>query len=154
MKEEKQGKIVSIKVKLLGIILPVVIVIMILLVGILYFISKNIIKEYSENLLRSSIDNQTNQIEAWLNENLSAFGAVKQAIEQTNPGQQELQAILDSYYGYHDNYPDGLYIADADGKLMTASASGKQEVNPTESVWYREGLTPVSYTHLTLPTTP
>lgn len=118
-----------------------VIVIMILLVGILYFISKNIIKEYSENLLRSSIDNQTNQIEAWLNENLSAFGAVKQAIEQTNPGQQELQAILDSYYGYHDNYPDGLYIADADGKLMTASASGKQEVNPTESVWYREGLT-------------
>ncbi len=141
MKEEKQGKIVSIKVKLLGIILPVVIVIMILLVGILYFISKNIIKEYSENLLRSSIDNQTNQIEAWLNENLSAFGAVKQAIEQTNPGQQELQAILDSYYGYHDNYPDGLYIADADGKLMTASASGKQEVNPTESVWYREGLT-------------
>lgn len=127
MKEEKQGKIVSIKVKLLGIILPVVIVIMILLVGILYFISKNIIKEYSENLLRSSIDNQTNQIEAWLNENLSAFGAVKQAIEQTNPGQQELQAILDSYYGYHDNYPDGLYIADADGKLMTASASGKQE---------------------------
>lgn len=141
MKEEKQGKIVSIKVKLLGIILPVVIVIMILLVGILYFISKNIIKEYSENLLRSSIDNQTNQIEAWLNENLSAFGAVKQAIEQTNPGQQELQAILDSYYGYHDNYPDGLYIAGADGKLMTASASGKQEANPTESVWYREGLT-------------
>lgn len=141
MKEERQGKIVSIKVKLLGIILPVVIVIMILLVGILYFISKNIIKEYSENLLRSSIDNQTNQIEAWLNENLSAFGAVKQAIEQTNPGQQELQAILDSYYGFHDNYPDGLYIADADGKLMTASASEKQETDPTQSVWYREGLT-------------
>lgn len=141
MKEERQGKIVSIKVKLLGIILPVVIVIMILLVGILYFISKGIIKEYSENLLRSSIDNQTNQIEAWLNENLSAFSAVKQAIEQTNPGQQELQAILDSYYGFHDNYPDGLYIADADGKLMTASASEKQETDPTQSVWYREGLT-------------
>ena len=46
MKEERQKKIVSIKVKLLGIILPVVIVIMILLVGILYFISKGIIKEY------------------------------------------------------------------------------------------------------------
>ncbi|MDE7182929.1 MAG: methyl-accepting chemotaxis protein, partial [Lachnospiraceae bacterium] len=74
MREERNTKIVSIKVKLLGIILPVVIVIMILLVGILYFISKDIIKEYSENLLTSSIDNQTNQIEAWLNENLSAFG--------------------------------------------------------------------------------
>ncbi len=39
-KSENQKKIVSIKVKLLGIILPVVIVIMILLVGILYYISK------------------------------------------------------------------------------------------------------------------
>lgn len=65
-KSENQKKIVSIKVKLLGIILPVVIVIMILLVGILYYISKNIIKEYSENLLGSSIENQANQIEAWL----------------------------------------------------------------------------------------
>ena len=117
------------------------IVIMILLVGILYFISKGIIKEYSENLLTSSIDNQTNQIEAWLNENLSAFGAVKQAIEQTKPDERQLQAILDSYYGFHDNYPEGLYIADANGKLMTASASEKKETDPTQSVWYKEGLT-------------
>lgn len=141
MKEEKTNKIVSIKIKLLGIILPVVIVIMVLLVGFLYFISKNIIKGYSENLLRSSIDNQTNQIEAWLDGNLSAFRAVKQSIEQTSPGQQQLQAILDSYYGFDDNYPEGLYIADENGSLMTASASGKTEADPTQSVWYRDGLT-------------
>ncbi len=126
MKEKRQKKMVSIKVKLLGIILPVVIVIMVLLVGLLYFISKNIIKEYSENLLGSSIDNQTNQIEAWLNENLSAFSAIKQAIEQTKPSTSNLQAILDSYYGFRDNYPEGFYIADANGKLMTASASEKK----------------------------
>ena len=141
MREENKKKIVSIKVKLLGIILPVVIVIMILLVGILYFISKNIIKEYSEDLLSSSIKNQTNQIEAWLDENLAAFRVVKQSIEQTSPGQQQLQAILDSYYGFDDNYPDGLYIADENGSLMKASASGKAEADPTQSVWYKEGLT-------------
>lgn len=140
-KKENQKRIISIKVKLLGIILPVVIVIMMLLVGILYFISKSIIKEHSEDLLSSSIENQTNQIEAWLNENLSAFRAVKQSIEQTNPDQQQLQAILDSYYGYNDNYPDGLYIADENGRLLTASDSEKAETDPTQSVWYREGLT-------------
>ena len=118
MKEKRQKKIVSIKVKLLGIILPVVIVIMVLLVGFLYYISKNIIKDYSENLLGSSIDNQTNQIEAWLDENLSAFNAVKHAIEQTGFDKSQLQAILDCYYGFHDNHPEGLYIASADGKLM------------------------------------
>ena len=141
MAGENQKKIVSIKVKLLGIILPVVIVIMILLVGILYYISKNIIKEYSENLLSSSIENQTNQIEAWLDENLSAFRAVKQAIEQTGSSGQQLQAILDSYYGFDDNYPDGIYIADENGTLMKASASERTEASPTQSVWYKEGLT-------------
>ncbi len=40
MRERKKKKIVSIKVKLLGIILPVVIAIMILLAGILYFYFK------------------------------------------------------------------------------------------------------------------
>lgn len=134
-------KIVSIKVKLLSIILPVVIAIMVLLVGILYYISKNIIKEYSENLLSSSIENQTNQIEAWLDRNLAAFRSVKQAIEQTGPDGQQLQAILDSYYGFDDNFPEGLYIADENGSLIKASASEKAEADPTRSVWYQDGLT-------------
>jgi len=139
--KENQKKIISIKVKLLAIILPVVIVIMSLLVGVLYYISKDIIKEYSENLLDSSIENQTNQIEAWLDENLSAFRAVKQSIDQTGASGQQLQAILDSYYGFDDDYPNGLYIADENGGLIKASASEKTEADPTQSVWYREGLT-------------
>lgn len=139
MKKEKG--MVSIKIKLLGIILPVVIIIMVLLVGVSYFISRNIIKDYSEDLLGSSIENQANEIEAWLNENLSAFQIAKQTIEQTEPGSEQLQKILDGYYGFNDNYPDGLYIASADGKLLTATGSEKSEADPTRSVWYQEGLT-------------
>lgn len=141
MKEEKQKKMISIKVKLLGIILPVVIVIMVLLVGISFMISRNIIRGYSENLLSSSIENQAGQIEAWLNENLSAFQMAKQTIEQTGPDQQMLQQMLDGYQGFNDNYPDGLYIADEKGNLTTATGVERAETNPTESVWYREGLT-------------
>lgn len=141
MKEKKQKGTISIKVKLLGIILPVVIIIMVSLVGVLYFISKNIIKEYSESLLRSSIENQVNQIEAWLNENLSAFGIAKQTIEQTNFSNEQLQNILNNYYGYNDNYPNGLYIADENGNFITASKTEKNETDPRESVWYTEGLT-------------
>lgn len=141
MNDKTQKGKVSIKVKLLGIILPVVTIIMILLVGILYFIAKDIIKGYSQNLLRSSIENQTNQIESWLGENLSAFRAVKQSIEQTKPKQEQLQQILDGYYGFDANYPNGLYIADANGNLMKASESEKTEADPQQSVWYKEGLT-------------
>ncbi|MGN0352804.1 MAG: methyl-accepting chemotaxis protein [Roseburia sp.] len=141
MKQEKQKKIVSIRTKLLGTILPVVIIIVLLLVGVAYYISKNIITQYSKNLLNSSIDNQVNEIEAWLNENLASFQSVKQVIEGTNPSEEELQVILNQYYGYSDNYPEGLYIADENGRLMKAEGSEKIESNPTESVWYQAGLT-------------
>lgn len=141
MKSEKNKQIVSIKVKLLGIILPVVLIIVILLVGISYLITKNIITEYSQDLLGSSIENQANEIEAWLNENLSAFQMAKRTIENTNPNREQLQKMLDSYYGFNDNYPDGLYIADENGNLTVAEGSEKTETDPTQSVWYREGLT-------------
>lgn len=144
MKQKKQKKMVSIKTKLLGTILPVVIIIVLLLVGVSYYISKNIITGYSESLLNSSIENQANQIEAWLNENLAAFQSVKQTIEGTEPDEKGLQLILDQYYGYSDNYPEGLYIADEKGKLITATGSGKTESDPTEAVWYKDGLTRVN----------
>lgn len=144
MKQEKQRKMFSIKMKLLGIILPVVIVTVVLLVGISYRISKGTITEYSQNLLNTSVENQVNEIESWLNENLSAFQAIKQTIETTNPADDKLQQILNGYYGYNDNYPEGIYIADANGKLLTAEGSQKAEGDPTQSVWYREGMTRVN----------
>lgn len=140
-RETQKIKGTSIKVKLLGIILPVVILIMAFLVGFSYYISRSIIRNYSRNLLDSSIRSQANQITAWMNENLSAFQMVKQAIEKTSPDQEQLQGILDAYCGYHDNYPQGLYIADEDGNLMTAAGTGKTEADPVQSVWYKEGLT-------------
>ena len=69
-------KFVSIKAKLLAIILPIVIVIVALLTFISYLVSKSVIASYSEELLNSSIENQGNEIEAWLNENLSAFQSI------------------------------------------------------------------------------
>lgn len=144
MENEVQKKGLSIKTKLLGIILPVVIVIVALLTMVSYMISKNIITDNSEDLLSSSIENQANEIEAWLNENLAAFQAVKQNIEGTKPSDAQLQNILNQYFGYNANYPDGIYVADAQGNLITAEGSSKTDANPAESVWYREGLTRIN----------
>lgn len=141
MNQKKQKKMVPIMTKLLGTILPVVIVIVLLLVGVSYFISKSIITGYSKSLLNSSIENQSNEIESWLNENLAAFQSVKQTIEGTVSDEESLQAVLDQYYGYNDNYPEGLYVAEENGKLLVADGSEKKESNPTESVWYQDGLT-------------
>lgn len=149
MKQQKQSenhsqKMLSIKAKLLGTIIPLVTIIVLLLTGISYYISKAIITKYSMNLLSSSIENQSNEIESWLNEKLAAFQIVKQTIEQTKPDDSELQLMLNAYCGFNDNYPDGLYIATEKGQLITADGSGKTESSPTESVWYQDGLTRVN----------
>ena len=134
----------SIKTKLLGTILPLTIIIVLVLTGISYFISKSIISSYSENLLSSSIENQSNEIEAWLNENLSSFQVAKKTIEQTKPDDAALKQILNGYCSFNDNYPDGLYIADENGTLITADDSSKKDSDPASSEWYKDGLTRVN----------
>jgi len=135
---------VSIKAKLLGVIIPVVIAIVVVLVVAAYQISAGTIKKYSQNLLQSSVENQASQIEAWLNENLASFQMAKTIIEDLKPSDEELKTILDGYYGYNSNYPEGLYVADSTGQLITASESTKKESDVTNSTWYKEGLTRVN----------
>ena len=140
----KKQKTVSIKAKLLGVIIPVVIAIVVVLVVAAYQISAGTIKKYSQNLLQSSVENQASQIEAWLNENLASFQMAKTTIEDLKPSDEELKTILDGYYGYNSNYPEGLYVADSTGQLITASESTKKESDVTNSIWYKEGLTRVN----------
>ena len=140
---KKQRKI-SIKARLLGSIMPVVIAIVAVLVLIAYQASAGIIEDYSQNLLESSVSNQSSKIEAWLSENLASFQMAKTTIENLHPDDTQLKAILDGYYNYNDNYPDGLYVSDSKGNLIKADKSTKKESNPVQSIWYKEGLTRVN----------
>lgn len=140
---KKQRKI-SIKARLLGSIMPVVIAIVAILVLIAYKASAGIIEDYSQNLLKSSVSNQSSKIESWLSENLASFQMAKTTIENLHPDDTQLKAILDGYYNYNDNYPDGLYVSDSNGNLIKADKSTKKESNPVQSTWYKEGLTRVN----------
>lgn len=139
-KKENQRKIFSIRFKLIATILPVVVIIIVVLAGLSYNISKNLIKQYSQNLLTTSIVHQTGQIESWLDTNLAAFNIVKQTIEEVNPDDEYIQKMLDGYYQYDQNYPNGLYIAKADGTLLKASESEKSDKDVVQSEWYQDGL--------------
>ena len=140
----KKQRRLSIKARLLGSIMPVVIAIVAVLVLIAYQASAGIIEDYSQNLLESSVSNQSSKIEAWLSENLASFQMAKTTIENLHPDDTQLKAILDGYYNYNDNYPDGLYVSDSNGNLIKADKSTKKESNPIHSTWYKEGLTRVN----------
>ena len=140
---KKKGNI-SIKAKLLGIIIPVVIAIILILVFTAYHVSSGIIESYSKNLLESSVNSQASKIEAWLEENLASMQMAKNMIEKLHPHEAQLQTILDASCGYSENYPDGLFLADANGSFLKGTDSKKQEPNPKESMWYQEGMTRVN----------
>lgn len=140
----KKDKTISIKAKLLGTIIPVVIVIVVVLVVVAYQISAGIIEDNAANLLKTSVGSQESKIEAWINENLASFQMAKKTIEDMHADDDQIQKILDGYYNYSENYPDGLYLADSDGKILKASKSTKEENNATDSTWYKEGLTRVN----------
>lgn len=140
----KKKSNISIKAKLLGIIIPVVIAIILILVFTAYHVSSGIIESYSQNLLESSVNSQASKIEAWLEENLASMQMAKNMIEKLHPDETQLQTILDASCGYSENYPDGLFLADANGSFLKGTDSKKQEPNPKESMWYQEGMTRVN----------
>ena len=129
----KKKSNISIKAKLLGIIIPVVIAIILILVFTAYHVSSGIIESYSQNLLESSVNSQASKIEAWLEENLASMQMAKTMIEKLHPDETQLQTILDASCGYSENYPDGLFLADANGSFLKGTDSKKQEPNPKES---------------------
>ena len=140
----KKKSNISIKAKLLGIIIPVVIAIILILVFTAYHVSSGIIESYSQNLLESSVNSQASKIEAWLEENLASMQMAKTMIEKLHPDETQLQTILDASCGYSENYPDGLFLADANGSFLKGTDSKMQEPNPKESMWYQEGMTRVN----------
>lgn len=131
MKKEnqEQGKFISIKTKLLGIILPVVLVIVLVLVGLSYYVSRRVIQTNAEELLKTSVESQTSEIEAWLEQNLKSFNVQKQALEWMGFDEGQMQNFLDAYRGFDGNYPGGVYVADMDGTLYVGQEVGRPEGN-------------------------
>ncbi len=141
---EKYKKKVSIKAKLLGTIIPVAAVVVFVLILVSYLVSKDMMKESAMNLLDASIGNQVAEMEGWLQEALKSFEMVKKNIEATKPNDKKLKELLNPYFGYNMDYPEGIYVASEDGTLVAPKGSKKSEKGMLESVWYTQGLSRVN----------
>ncbi len=126
--------------KLLTFIIPVVVLTVLALVTIAASISKKRMTEMATETLESSISNQADNIEAWLEKNLEYFNTVKHIMEAQNPDEDEIVAFLDTFYGFDSNAPEGFYLGTSDGKFYKASESGMSAGNVTDSIWFKQGL--------------
>ncbi len=148
-KREKKAaarhKVISVRTKLILLIVPVTIGIVAVLVIVSSYMSKNRMQAMSEAQLDSSIQNQSDSITAWLEQNLEFFSTAKTTIESIQPKTaDDLKAALNIYYGQNENCPNGLYVAGSDGKYFKAVKSGLAFRDITNTMWYRQGLTRVN----------
>ena len=90
----------SIKAKLLSAIIPITSAMIIVLVVIAYNVSASMIKRNAEELLETSVDKQSSNIESWMTENLNSFNSAKKAIEADRQNEKSLQKTVDSYYDF------------------------------------------------------
>ncbi len=147
--KRKQKKFISVKTKLLALILPVVIVMVTVLVGLSYFVSRNVIWSDAQALLEMSAESQALEIKSWLDQNLTSFQVVKHVLEQMDFDGKQFQDCLNAFYGYNSNYPDGIYAADLDGtfyQAQQADIAGNTRVSLDEvrPEWFQSGLTRVN----------
>ncbi|WP_027431517.1 methyl-accepting chemotaxis protein [Lachnospira multipara] len=143
-KATKTKRVIKVRDKFLVFIMPAIIIFIILIIVMAGILSEKMIQNLSEDALESSLNNQADNITSWLEKNLENFSSVKQTIEATNPDDEELQEILDSFYGYNSYAKDGIYIGTSTGKLYKASESTKISENVTSEKWYKDGLTRVN----------
>jgi len=139
-----KNKNFSIKAKLLLAIIPITCAMIVALVIIAYNVSAMMIKQNATQLLETSVAKQGTSIEDWMNDNLSSFNSAKRAIEKARPSDEELQKIVNGYYNFNSNSPDGIYIVNQNGAVIKATKSKKNIDNATTKPWYKEGLTHVN----------
>ncbi|MBQ7149203.1 MAG: methyl-accepting chemotaxis protein [Pseudobutyrivibrio sp.] len=144
MAKNKAKKTAKIKNKLILLISPVVVVAMVVLVFISGWVSRNSMKKMATAQLDSSISNQGDNIEAWLQKNLENFSSLKKVIENGHYDDESIQNMLDTFYGYNSNCPNGLYIAYDNGKYFKAHDNEKSFANFKDEPWYQQGLTRIN----------
>ena len=141
VKEKRRAKI---KNKLLLFLLPAVVVTILILVLISGYLSSRSLSTMATSQLNSSISNQADNIEAWLDDNLQTFATIKYMVEQAHLPDEELNSMMDSLYGFNSYCKNGPYIATQSGRVYKASESSKDTSNPTDKVWFKQGLSHVN----------
>lgn len=129
--------------KLLSSIVPAVIVTIIILVAISSVLTRSRMQAMAESTLEASISNQSDNIEAWLEENLENFITEKAAIEAVKPKDDELVKLLTGFVGINKNSPNGMYVATQSGKFYAGEGADISVADPTSTEWFKQGLTRV-----------
>lgn len=130
----------SIKKKLLGTILPVVVLVITALIIITYFVTKSIIIDSAHDTLNAESISYSNELSGWSNNILSELNTVKYTLEDTSLTNDQITELITGSVKYNSDYPEGIKIGFADNQYFDSTGyylNANFTVASTE--WYKDG---------------
>lgn len=138
-KQTQKAKI-SIKIKLLGVLLPTVAIVIAAIVLLVYSNTQKIILEKSEAVLKTSAESVQQQVTGWMNETITALNEERDTLEYFELNEEKRLDYVKHTAERYASFPAGIYIASMDGKLTHAAFEPGPDYNVFEKSWYKEGL--------------
>lgn len=130
----------SMKVKIIGIMLPVVAAMMLLLVGVNYIVARNIVISNAQENLKAESAKITSDAEGWVKENIGKLKAVHNTLESVTMDKEQLLRFLGTTAELSDSIPMGVYMANGKGEYFDALWTPEEGYDPKEQSWYQEAL--------------
>lgn len=137
---KKKPRKIGIKLKLLGVLLPVVICIIGIAIFFIYKNTSDILLRKSETLLRTSTESVVNQVTTWMSETITALDVERDTIEYFSMNETDELNYIKHTADTYESFPAGIYLATTDGSLIHASFVPGPEYNIFEKPWYQDGI--------------
>lgn len=129
----------GIKVKLIGTIVPVVILSILVIILISFENSKGSILTKTESLVQAEAQAGVNKIVSWENANLAIMETMTKTMGDLKMSEEEMLTYLGGFLEVYDDFPNGMYLTYENDHVVDG-AGWEPEEKATEGTWYLEGV--------------
>lgn len=137
----KKESYLSIKFKLLFIVIPTMIAAIIAMIVSSYFFTKEIIIEHGVSEIETVSYANASKIESYAKDTLNTFNTIKNTLELIDLSEEERLTYLKSTMTLDESFPNGIYIGDSQGNFLDPSGwIPPSDYVITERDWYKEGI--------------
>lgn len=135
--EQKKKRAISIRTKLIAVIIPIVLV----MIAAFFGLSRNVILKLSEERLIADAEVHANEINVWTERIFSELQIYQNTIEKAGfENDDEILEYMKTSLNKNESYPVGLYMGDDSGVYLDASGwVPEDDWILTERDWYIDG---------------
>ncbi|BCJ93327.1 methyl-accepting chemotaxis protein [Anaerocolumna cellulosilytica] len=140
-KKAEKSRIIGTKTKLISIVIPISVVLIIALLAVTFQVSKGIILNYGNRVVKSISAANANEIKTWSQDIISTLNQVKNTVEQVELDDTQTINYLASTMNKNNSFPLGVYIGTDRGEVLNAfDFVPPADYVVTDREWFKEGV--------------